>query len=101
MIFIDRLLVSGVRFVLDKVATAANSELNDAKGLREALLDAQMRLELGEIGEDEFAELESVIMERLREVRERELERASAPGVGIAGVEITLDESVDEHRDER
>ncbi len=49
MIIIDKLLVGGVRFVLDKVARAAEEEMNDSDRLREELLAAQMRVELGEM----------------------------------------------------
>ena len=89
MILIDRLLLSGIRFVLDKVATAVDSELDDAGRLRDALLEAQMRLELGEIDEAEFAELEAVLVARMRSIREREAERIGASR--IAGVEVSAD----------
>ena len=46
MLIIDSLILSGVRFVLDKVAAAVDTELNDDSVLRERLLVAQMRLEL-------------------------------------------------------
>jgi hypothetical protein len=59
---IDSLLIGGLRFVLDKVAETA---------LREQLLAAQLRLELGEIEPEEFDRLESDILARLREIRER------------------------------
>lgn len=70
MILIDTLLIGGIRFVLDKVAAAVDTELNDDAALREQLLAAQMRLELGEITEQEFAEIESDILARLRDIRE-------------------------------
>jgi gas vesicle protein GvpG len=68
---IDSLLIGGLRFVLDKVAAAVDTELNDDTALREQLLAAQLRLELGEIEQDEFDRLESDILARLREIRER------------------------------
>ena len=49
MIVLDRMLVGGIKFVLGKVAAAVDAELNDDSRLREELLAAQMRLELGEI----------------------------------------------------
>ncbi|HEX2164930.1 MAG TPA: gas vesicle protein GvpG, partial [Thermoanaerobaculia bacterium] len=69
MIVLDRLLVGGLAFVLDKVAQAVDSELDDPERLREELLAAQMRFELGEIGEDELAAFERDVMARLRELR--------------------------------
>jgi hypothetical protein len=71
MFILDSLLVGGLRFVLDKVAAAVDTELNDDAALREQLLAAQMRLELGEIDQDAFERLESRLLARLREIRER------------------------------
>ena len=71
MVIIDTLLIGGIRFVLDKVAAAVETELNDDTALREQLLAAQMRVELGEMTEEEFAVFEADILARLREIRER------------------------------
>jgi hypothetical protein len=68
---LDTLFVGGLRFVLDKIATAVDTELNDETALREQLLAAQMRLELGEIDAGEFAGIERGILARLREIRGR------------------------------
>ncbi len=71
MLIIDTLLIGSIRFVLDKVAAAVDTELNDDTALREQLLAAQMRVELGEMSDEEFAVFEDDILERLREIRER------------------------------
>jgi hypothetical protein len=71
MVIIDTLLIGGIRFVLDKVAAAVETELNDDTALREQLLAAQMRVELGEMSEEAFAEFETDILARLREIRDR------------------------------
>jgi len=71
MLIIDTLLIGGIRFVLDKLATAVETELNDDSALREQLLAAQMRVELGEMSEKEFVQLETDILTRLREIRDR------------------------------
>jgi len=55
--------------VLDKVVAAAEAEMNDDTALREQLLEAQMRLELGEISEEEFAETERDILAAIREIK--------------------------------
>jgi hypothetical protein len=70
MIILDSLLIGGIKFVLDKVAAAVDEEMNDETSLREELLAAQMRVELGEMDEGEFAEMESAILARLREIRD-------------------------------
>jgi hypothetical protein len=73
VIVLDRLLIGGLRFVLDKVAAAVDSELDDPARLREELLAAQMRHELGEIDDRELAELEAELLPRLRRLREEQL----------------------------
>ena len=89
MFILDSLLIGGIRFVLDKVAAAADEELNDDRALREQLLTAQMRVELGEMSEQEFADLEAVILDRLREIRERREGHSGERGdFKITGVEI-------------
>ena len=69
MFILDSLLIGSLRFVLDKVAAAAEAELHDDTALREQLLEAQMQLELGEISENEFAEIERDLLARIREIK--------------------------------
>jgi hypothetical protein len=99
MLIIDSLLISGVRFVLDKVAAAVDTELNDDTALRERLLDAQMRLELGEMDQAEFDALESEILARLRDINERRRGGESAvispKDMKVTGIEATFEG--DEH----
>ena len=99
MILLDTLLIGGLRFVLDKVAAAVDTELNDDTALRDQLLAAQMRVELGEMSEEEFAGLEADVLVRLREIRERrqgEAVPALSPGdYTVTGVEATFEG--DEH----
>ena len=68
MIILDRLLTGGLRFVFDQIAAAVDQEMDDESLLKEELLTAQMRLELGEIDEEEFAIIEAEILPRLREI---------------------------------
>jgi hypothetical protein len=68
---LDSLLVGGLRFVFDKIAAVVDTELTDDAALREQLLAAQMRLELGELSQEEFDAIEADILERLREIRDR------------------------------
>ncbi|HXL46997.1 MAG TPA: gas vesicle protein GvpG, partial [Candidatus Binatia bacterium] len=80
MIIIDTLLIGGIKFVLNKIVDAVDSQLNDDGVLREELLAAQMQLELGEISEKEFATLEADLLARLREIHERQRGPTPAPG---------------------
>ena len=93
MLIVDRMLVGGIRFVLGKVAAAVDAELNDDSRLREELLAAQMRLELGEISQDEFAAFEADVLARLREIRERQRADQGQDGkpgdYKVTGVEAT------------
>ena len=69
MFLLDSLLVNGISFVLDKVATVADAEINDPERQRERLLEAQMKLETGEISEEDFAAIEADVFERIREIK--------------------------------
>jgi hypothetical protein len=93
MIILDSLIMGGIRFVLDQVATAVDNEMNDEGGLREQLLAAQMQLELGEIDDDDFVAIESEVMARLREIREAR-EGGAAMGLSgdsrVVGVDVTF-----------
>jgi hypothetical protein len=90
MIILDRLLMGGIGFVLDKVASAVDAEMNDERSLREDLLAAQMSLELGEMDEEEFAEVERDVLARLREIRE---ERQATGAVSLEGGGFEVDVS--------
>ena len=95
MLIIDSLLIGGIRFVLDKVAAAVDTELNDDTALREQLLAAQMRVELGEMSEDDFTQFEADILARLREIRERrqgsEATNLSPQDYKITGIDATFE----------
>ena len=99
MLIIDSLILSGVRFVLDKVAAAVDTELNDDSALRERLLDAQMRLELEEISQEEFDQIEADIVARIREIKERQRGGESAvispKDMMVTGIEASFEG--DEH----
>jgi hypothetical protein len=64
------MLIGGLRFVFDKIAVAVDTELNDDAHLRDQLLAAQMRLDLGEMNQAEFETVEADVLRRLREIRE-------------------------------
>ena len=80
MFILDSLLIGSLRFVLDKVVAAAEAEMNDDSALRDQLLEAQMRLELGEITDEEFVETERVLLDAIREIRERRTGAQEDPG---------------------
>jgi hypothetical protein len=57
------------RFSLSKVSDTVREELTDDAAVKEELLSLQMRLELGDIDDDEYVALEAELMQRLRDVR--------------------------------
>jgi hypothetical protein len=91
VIILDTLLVGGIKFVLSKIVDAVDAELNDDTHLREELLAAQMRLELGEITEAEFVETERQLLDAIRTIREgRERADEGSGDVKITGIEANL-----------
>jgi hypothetical protein len=89
MFILDTLLIGSLRFVLDKVVAAAEAEMQDDTALREQLLEAQMRLELGELTDDEFAEIERDVLARIREIKGQQQGPLSmSPTDKIGSVEI-------------
>jgi hypothetical protein len=99
VLIIDNLIIAGVRFVLEKVVAAVDTEMNDDSVLRERLLDAQMRVELGEMDQDEFAAFEDDILARIREIKERQRGGESAAispkDMKVTGIEASFEG--DEH----
>jgi hypothetical protein len=99
MLIIDNLIIAGVRFVLDKVVAAVETEMNDDSVLRERLLEAQMRVELGEMTPEEFDVFEDDILARIREIKDRQRGGESAAispkDMKVTGIEASFEG--DEH----
>src|SRR5918996_2168357 len=60
---------AGIKFCFKQVLNPAEKELTDDEPVKEALLLLTLKLEEGEIGEEEFAREEAVLHARLREIR--------------------------------
>lgn len=96
MFLIDKLLTGGVKFALQRLADTVDAELNDEDRLREHLLSAQMRLELGEISEEDFVAMEDDILRRLHQIQVRKREAAGGVRMGESGTRVTgVEVSVD------
>lgn len=99
MLIVDSLIISGVKFVLTRLAEAVEAEMYDETHLREELLAAQMKLELGEIDDEDFARIEESVLAGMREIRARReatqpkgSPEASAPGrFTVESVEASFD----------
>src|SRR5687768_1417317 len=84
-------MISGLRWVMETVVTAAEAEMNDDTALREQLLNAEMRREMGEISDREFEEIEADVLTRIREIKQRR-EGGSGPlSMGAEAIETTAD----------
>ena len=95
MIVLDTLLIGGIKFVLRRIAEAVDAQLNDVDTLRQELLAAQMRVELGEMSDAEFAEIEGALLARLREIQETAREEGG-DAMRIAGVDVSVRDGVDD-----
>ena len=67
--------IRGVHWLATKVTEAAENELLDESKVRGELSELQMRLDMGEITEEEYDEQEKVLVERLNAIREAKAER--------------------------
>lgn len=87
MFLLDSLFISGMKFVFDKIAAVADAEAFDETVLHDRLLRAQLQLEGGEITDDDFADIESEVFERLRQIR---AQREGTPSITDAGSDYTI-----------
>lgn len=68
-------------FSMQKVLGVVEEELTDDSAVKAELLELQLKLELGDITDDEYVEREAALMYRLRDIREwRE-----KLGMGVSG----------------
>jgi hypothetical protein len=77
MFLLDDILlapVNGFKFIMKQIQQIADRELNDESVLKEQLLELQMRLELEEISDEDYAEAERELFARLRAIKLRQLE---------------------------
>src|SRR5688500_9423554 len=81
-----------LRFSLDKVEDTVREELTNDHAIKEELLALQMRLELEEITDDEYVELEAQLMQKLRDVRHWREEF----GMGTSGGPVRVAASMEE-----
>jgi hypothetical protein len=70
-----------IDFSLNKVQDVVRDELTDDSSIKAELLELQLKLELGDITDEEYVEREAAVMQRLREIREWREQY----GMGVAG----------------
>jgi hypothetical protein len=66
-----RLPVAGFNWIMKQIQTMANEELLNDQPWKERLIELQMMLELGEIGEADYAVEEQQVFQALRAIRAR------------------------------
>jgi hypothetical protein len=67
--------IRGVHWLAKNVAEEAERQYLDQDRVRAQLMELQVRLDMGEIAEDEYAEQERVLVEQLNAIREAKAER--------------------------
>jgi hypothetical protein len=63
---------AGIRYCLEKVAEMAEVEMNSEEPVKDELLELQIALEEGTIDDRAYRARETVLLARLREIRERQ-----------------------------
>jgi len=63
---------AGIRYCLDKVIEMAEAEANSEEPIKQELLEMQIALEDGTLDEHSYQARETVLLARLREIRERQ-----------------------------
>jgi hypothetical protein len=63
--------IAGFRWVMSTIQKMADEELMNDQPWKERLIELQMRLELGEISEEEYVAEEAVVFQALRDIRAR------------------------------
>jgi len=98
MFILDRLIIGGLAFIFDKIASAADAERDDADSIREEILALQMRFELGDIRDEDFAAAERDLLDRLRAARAARDEGRPAGAVSLdrGGFEVDVSFEGDE-----
>ena len=61
--------IAGIKWSMGQVQKVVEEELTDDAPVKQALMELQMQLELGDIDDDEYVRREAELMTRLREVR--------------------------------
>jgi hypothetical protein len=80
--------MDGIKFIFNTIAKVAEEQYTDDAPLKEQLLELQVRLENGDINEDQYVEEEARILRSLRDIQNYKREKAGLPpedGRGLSG----------------
>lgn len=92
MFILDSLLINGIKFALDKVLQVAEQELDNPEALQQRLLEAQLQLEEGVIDEETFAQIESDVFTRLRDMKGDEAASGVADASAFDEIEVAVND---------
>ena len=68
--------ISGIKWIMRTIQKMADEELLNDQPWKERLIELQMRLELGEIAEEDYVREEAIVFQALRDIRARREEIA-------------------------
>ena len=63
--------IAGFKWIMNTIQKMADEELMNDQPWKERLIELQMRLELGEISEEEYGREEAIVFQALRDIRAR------------------------------
>lgn len=92
MFILDSLLINGIGFVLDKIRTVAEQELDNPETLHHQLLEAQLDFEEGRIDEETFAAIQEDILARIRELKGSGQSGGLADGTSFEDIEVGFED---------
>ena len=108
MLLIDDLLMlpfSGFSFVMRTLQKVAEEQYTDDAPVKERLLELQLKLESGEVSEEQYAQEEADIIRQLREIENRKRALAGAPpvehdrGLAFSAGDVKASASLTFHQD--
>jgi hypothetical protein len=68
--------LAGFRWIMTTIQKMADEELMDDQPWKERLIELQMKLEVGEINEEDYTREEAIVFQALRDIRARREELA-------------------------
>src|SRR6185312_9321162 len=80
--------MDGIKFIFNTIAKVAEEQYTDDAPLKEQLLELQVKLESGDITEEQYVEEEARILRSLRDIQNYKREKAGLPpedGRGLSG----------------
>ena len=70
--------IGGVLWIAEKIAEQADREMYNEEAIRGQLMEMELRLDMGEISQPEYEQVEAVLLQRLKVIRERQAAAQSA-----------------------